>query len=106
VAGTLVPKIEAVMSGTGKKPYLQAAIFYLDHNLDLDKAGGWIDAAIAEQPDAFYLVYQKARILAKKGDKAGALAAANQSMAMASKGSSPENTEYVRLNEALIAALK
>jgi hypothetical protein len=106
VTGLLVPKIETAMTGPGKKPYMQAALFYLDHNLDLAKASGWIDAAIAEQPDAFYLYYQRARILAKKGDKAGALAAAQQSLGMASKGTGPENTEYTRLNEALISSLK
>ena len=47
-------------------------MFYGDHNLDLDKAAAWMDAAIAAQPDAFYLLYHKARILAKMGDKAGA----------------------------------
>ena len=45
----------------------------------------WIDAAIAEQPNAFYLFYHKARILAKMGDKAGALATARQSIELAAK---------------------
>ncbi len=106
VVGTVVPQIDAAMAGTGRKPYAQAALFYLDHNLDLDKAAAWMDAAIAEQPDGFYLIYHKARILAKKGDKAGALAAARQSMEMAGKSKGPENAEYTRLNEALIASLK
>jgi hypothetical protein len=106
VVGVLKPKLDAAMAGAGKKPYAQAALFYLDHNLDLDQAAAWIDAAIAEQPDAFYLIYQKARVLAKKGDKAAALAAANQSLAMAQKATGPESAEYTRLNEALIATLK
>lgn len=106
VVGTVVPQIDAAMAGAGKKPYAQAALFYLDHNLDLDKAAAWMDAAIAEQPDAFYYLYHKGRILAKKGDKAGALAAAQQSLAMAAKATGPEKDEYTRLNEALIASLK
>lgn len=106
VVGMLLPKIDAAMAAPGNKPYMQAALFYLDHNLDLDKAVGWVDTAIAAQPDAFYLIYQKARILAKKGDKAGALAAANQSLAMARKGTGPEYTEYTHLNEVLIESLK
>ena len=40
------------------------------------------------------------------GDKAGALATANQSIAMAKADPSPAGSEYVRLNEALIAGLK
>jgi hypothetical protein len=106
VVGVLKPKLDAVMAGSGKKPYAQAALFYLDHNLDLDQAAAWMDAAIAQQPDAFYYIYHKARILAKKGDKAGALAAANQSLAMAKQAKGPENAEYTHLNEVLIESLK
>jgi DUF2911 family protein len=106
VVGIMVPKIEAAMAAPGKKPYAQAALFYLDHKLDLDKASGWIDAALAEQPDAFYLYYQKARVLAAKGDKAGAEAAAQKSIDLASKTTGPAKEEYLRLNEALIAGLK
>jgi hypothetical protein len=106
LVGLITPKIEAAMAAPGKKPYAQAAVFYVDNGLDLDKAAAWIDAAIAEQPDAFYLIYQKARVLAKKGDKAGAEAAARQSLELASKTTGPAKDEYTRLNEALIASLK
>jgi hypothetical protein len=102
----VLPEIDAAMAGDGKKPYAASALYYLDHNLDLDKAVAWMDKAIAEQPDAFYLVYQKARILAKKGDKEGAIAAATQSREMASKATGPEKDEYIRLNDALIASLR
>jgi hypothetical protein len=106
VVATLVPQIEAVMaSDAAKKPYAQAAMFYRDHDLDLKKAAGWIDTAIAAQPDAYYLIYHKARILAKMGDKAGAIAAAQQSIALAAKDNGPAKDEYTRLNEALIASL-
>ena len=106
VVGIVGPKIDAALAAPGNKPYAQAALFYLDHNLDLDKALGWMNTAIAEQPDAFYLIYQKARILAAKGDKPGALAAAKQSLEMAAKSSGPAKEEYTRLNEALIAGLQ
>jgi hypothetical protein len=106
VVGVVVPRIDAAMASPGKKPYAQAAMFYVDHNLDLDKANAWIDAAIAEQPGQFYLLYQKARILAAKGDKAGAEAAAHESIDLAAKTNGPAKDEYLRLNEALIAGLK
>jgi hypothetical protein len=106
VVGILKPKIEAAMAGSGPKPYAQAAMFYADNKLDLDAANGWIDAAIAQQPDAFYLYYQKARILAAKGDKAGAEAAARHSIDLAAKASGPAKDEYLRLNQALIDGLK
>jgi hypothetical protein len=81
-------------------------MFYLDHNLDLNKAVAWMDAAIAEQPKFYPLIYRKALIQAKMGDKDGAIATATQSKDLASKDSGPEKDEYVRLNEALIASLK
>jgi hypothetical protein len=106
IVGKLVPQIEAAMAETGKKPYFQSALFYLNHNLDLKQASAWMDAAIAEQPDAFYLLYHKARILARMGDKAEAIATAEKSMALAAKDTTPAGDEYTRLNEALIASLR
>lgn len=106
-AGILVPKIEAYMAGpTAKKPYVPAAMYYLDNNLDLKKALAWMDAAIAENPKAFYFVYRKAKVLAKMGDKGGALAAAQASLAGAAQASGEIKEEYTRLNNDLIASLK
>jgi len=108
-AGMLVPQIEAVMaSGAEKKPYFEAAMFYYANNLDLDKAAAWMDAGLATQPKAYWMIYRKGLLLAKKGDKAGALAAAKQSMELASqetRGAELKN-EYIRLNQALIDSLK
>jgi tetratricopeptide (TPR) repeat protein len=111
VAGILVPQLEAVMAAPeGKKPYLSAAMFYYENNLDLDKALAWMDAGLAEQPTAFWMVYRKGLILAKKGDKAGAIAAAQKSLDLVKNAPAevpaPLKDEYIRLNEALLATLK
>jgi len=108
VVSVLQPQIEAVMaSNEAKKPYFSSAMFYFENNLDLKKAAAWMDAAIAQQPAAYYMIYRKGLILAKAGDKAGALAAANQSLEMAKQDKTPLlRDEYVRLNEALIASLR
>lgn len=107
VATTLVPQIEAAMaSDAAKKPYFASAMFYYENNLDLKKAAAWMDAAIAEQPDAFYMVYRKGLILEKMGDKAGALAAATKSLEMSKKAPGLVGVEYSRLNEMLIARVK
>ncbi|MCX6953350.1 MAG: DUF2911 domain-containing protein [Verrucomicrobia bacterium] len=106
---SLVPGIEAVMAGDySKKPYVAAAMFYLDNNFDLKKALEWMNAAIAEQPEAFFLVYRKAKVQAAMGDKAGALATAQASLAgaNATKMAPAIRDEYVRLNNALISSLK
>jgi hypothetical protein len=99
----LVPQIEAVMASDAKpKPYYQAALFYYNHGLDLQKADKWVDAAIAER-EAHYIVYLKAEILARLGDKEGAIAAAKHSSELAVKA---KDTGYVKLNDDLISSLK
>lgn len=103
LTGKLVPQIEALMASDSKqKPYYQAAMFYYDHDQDLSKASQWVDAAIAQR-DAHYIEYLKAKILAKQGDKEGAIAAAKRSTELAVKAN---DTGYVKMNEDLITSLK
>jgi len=102
----VVEQIDAAMKADGKKPYFQAAMFYYEHNLDLKKAVAWMDAAVKENPDQMWMIYRQGLILAKAGDKAGALAAAKQSMQLADKAGGAVGAEYKRLNETLIAGLK
>ena len=107
VVGPVQAQIEAVMaSDAAKKPYVEAAMFYLDHHLDLKKAAAWMEAAIAAQPDAFYLVYRLAKVQAAAGDKAAAIATAKKSIEGATKAPPALKEEYTRLNEALITSLK
>jgi hypothetical protein len=99
----LVSQIEAVMaSDEKKKPYFPAAMFYYNHGLDLDKASKWVDAAIAEH-EAHYIVYLKAEILAKQGNKAAAIAAAKRSSELAVKAN---DNSFVKLNADLISGLQ
>ena len=56
----------------GKKPYFPAAMFYFENNVDLKQALAWMNAGLAEQPEAFWMIYRKGLLLAKMGDKAGA----------------------------------
>jgi hypothetical protein len=103
--GALVPQIEAVMAASGgNKPYYQAAMFYYDHGQDLQKASQWINAAIAQR-ETYYIVHLKAKILAKLGDKAGAIAAAKRSTELAIKAEGPQSG-YVKMNEDLISSLR
>lgn len=108
VVASLKPQIEAVMaSDAPKKPYFQAAMFYFENGGDLKQALEWMEAGLKEQPQAFYMVYRKGLILAKMGDKAGALAAAQASKEAAAKNDTESlRNEYLRLNDALIASLK
>ncbi len=99
----LAKQIEEVMaSDEKKKPYFQAAQFYYNHGLDLQKARQWVDAAVAER-DAHYINFLKAEILAKLGDKEGAMAAAKHSSELAVKANDPG---YVKQNADLMSTLK
>ncbi len=109
LVGQMVPQIEAAMaaSGTEKKPYFAAAMFYYENNLDLKKALAWLDAGLAEQPKAYWMIYRKGLVLAKAGDKAGAAAAAKKSLeVVAAEGKGELLEEYTRLNNMLLASLK
>ncbi len=108
VVAQLRPQIESVMaSNAAKKPYFAAAMFYFENGGDLNKALEWMNAGLKEQPEAFYMVYRKGLLLAKMGDKSGALAAAQASRQAAAQDKRASlRDEYVRLNDALIASLR
>lgn len=85
------------------RPYYTAAVYYLDNGKDLNKALEWFDKAIAQDPKAFYAVYQKARCQAKMGRKQDAIATAKKSIELSKQ---VNNADYVALNEKLIASLQ
>ncbi|MGE0816867.1 MAG: DUF2911 domain-containing protein [Vicinamibacterales bacterium] len=105
VVGLTVPRIEAAMRGTGRKPYFLAAMFYFENGLDLDAAAAWMAAALAESPGHIGMLYRQALILEKKGDLEGARAAARQSLAGAAATDEELKAEYTRLNAALLERL-
>jgi hypothetical protein len=84
-------------------PYFAAALYYLDNGKDLNKALEWFNQAIAQDPTAYYAVYQKARCLAKLGRKQEAITTAKQGIEEAQKAS---NADYVALNQKLISSLQ
>jgi hypothetical protein len=108
VSGKLVPQIEAAMAPPGKKSdgfYFQAATFYYNHDLDQKKALDWVNAGLADNPRiAYEMLHLKAQILAKQGDKAGAIAAAKQSSELAIKAEGP-GSSFVKMNQDLISSL-
>lgn len=85
------------------KPYFQSAMYYVDNGKDLNKANEWFDKAIAQNPNAFWIYYQKANCLAKLGKKQEATAAANKSIELAKAA---KNDDYISLNNKLLATLK
>ncbi len=108
VTSKVVPQIEAAMASPGKKDaglYFQAATFYYNHGLDLKKALAWVNSGLEGQPRiAFELLHLKAQILAKQGDKAGAIAAVKQSSELAIKVEGP-GSSFVKMNDDIISSL-
>jgi len=85
------------------RPYYTAALYYMDNNKDLNKALEWLNKAAEQNPSAFWVLHQKANVLAKMGKKADAIATAEKSIVIAKEA---KNDDYVKLNEDLIKKLK
>jgi hypothetical protein len=104
VDSKVMAQIDNVMT-KDTHPYFAAALYYLDNGKDLNKALDWFDKAIALDPSAggsFFIVYQKARCLAKMGKKADAKTTAQKGIELAKQAN---NADYVALNEKLISTL-
>ncbi|MFT3680825.1 MAG: DUF2911 domain-containing protein [Ferruginibacter sp.] len=84
------------------KPYFNSAYYYFENGKDLGKALEWTNKAIDSNKEAFWMYMLKARILAKQNDKAGAKAAANTVVDLATKA---QNGDYVKMANDLLKTL-
>ncbi|MBS1532238.1 MAG: DUF2911 domain-containing protein [Bacteroidetes bacterium] len=97
VDAKVMANIDQVMN-KDQKPYFMAAMYYYENNKDLKQALEWITTAEKSDPkSAFYKVW-KARIQLKMGDKAGALATAQEGVKLAHD---QNDKEYEGLNQAV-----
>ncbi|TDH21421.1 DUF2911 domain-containing protein [Segetibacter sp. 3557_3] len=85
------------------RPYFNAAMYYVDNGKDLKQAITWFDKAIEQNPKNFASYHQKAKALAKTGDKTEARKAASRSLELAREA---KNNNYISLNEKFLADLK
>jgi hypothetical protein len=79
-----------------------AAVYYLDNTKDLKQALTWMQKANEKDPK-FWNVHTEAKIRLKMKDYKGAVTAAEQSKKLAAEA---KNTDYVKLNDGLIADAK
>ena len=99
----VMARIDSAMQTT-KKPYYDAMIYYYNNNKDMTKALVWATELEKDKDfPPFVPKLWKARILLRKGDKAAAIATAEEGIKAAEAGKTPE---YVRLNEEVIAQAK
>jgi hypothetical protein len=97
--------MKSIESATKVNPnnYFQAAVYYLETGKDLKQAQAWINEAAKANPNAFWVLHQKAKIEKALGDKTAATASANASLKAAKDA---ENRDYQVMNEELLKSLK
>jgi hypothetical protein len=83
--------------------YYQAANYYYENDKDLNKALEWINTAIANNYERYWVLRVKSLIQAKLGDYKGAIATAERSIELAKKDN---DDAYVKMNEESIATWK
>lgn len=98
----IMKQIDEVMNAD-KRPYYQAASYYYENDKDLKKALEWVNKAIEQRPEAFWIYHLKAKIQYKLKDYNGAIATAEISKEKAKKA---EYDEYVKMNDKLIEEIK
>ncbi len=84
--------------------YYNGARFYLENDLDINLALEWINVATEKSPEAFWMLYQKAKILDKAGNKKEAIQAAQKVISIASE--KEDDYGYIARAEKLIKELK
>ncbi|SFR84281.1 DUF2911 domain-containing protein [Maribacter stanieri] len=93
---TVMSSIDKVLSGPSAEDYYAAAVYYSSEGKDINKAKEWMGKAMSmtEKP-AFWQLRQQSLILAKAGDKKGAIEAAKKSLAGATAAG---NNDYIKMN--------
>lgn len=102
VDSRVMANIDEAMKGE-KKPYYFAAIYYYNHDKDMNKALAWVNEFEKTHAQAYNVKYWKARIQLKMGDKAAAIVSANEGLKLAM---AEPNAEYIRLNKEVLAEAK
>tara|TARA_R110000868_G_scaffold98392_4_gene270779 strand:+ start:4662 stop:5507 length:846 start_codon:yes stop_codon:yes gene_type:complete len=93
---TVMSSIDKVLSGPSAEDYYAAAVYFSSEGKDINKAKEWMGKAMSmtEKP-AFWQLRQQSLILAKAGDKKGAIEAAKKSLAGATAAG---NNDYIKMN--------
>lgn len=97
----VMKQIDDVMN-KDNKPYFSAASYYYDNGKDLNQALTWVNKAVENNKEAFWMFMLKARIHNKLGDKAAAKTAANTVVELATKA---KNDDYVKMANDLLKTL-
>ena len=77
--------LELLTKGPSANDYYNGAKFFADNTSEYEMALEWIDVAIKKRPEAFWMMYHKARILNKLGKNKEAVLTAEETISMASE---------------------
>ena len=91
----IMANIDELMKGDRKPYYFNAIQWYYENNKDVNKALGWVAEAEKEDPKGPWFKLWESRLLLRKGDKPGAIAAAEAGIELSKES---KDDEYLRLN--------
>ena len=77
--------LELLTKGPSANDYYNGAKFFADNTSEYEMALEWIDVAIKKRPEAFWMMYHKARILNKLGKNKEAVLTAEETISIASE---------------------
>ncbi|HRI62538.1 MAG TPA: DUF2911 domain-containing protein [Saprospiraceae bacterium] len=95
--------IKSTMDGPSANAYYAAGSYYYQEKKDMNQALAWIDKSLEKGGDKFWILRQKALILAELNRYKDAIAAAEKSSELAKADG---NADYQRMNEKSIAEWK
>lgn len=96
--------LELLTKGPSANDFYNGAKFYADNSNEPEIALDWINIAIGKKPEAFWMLYHKARILKIMGKKKEAINTANAVIDIAS--GKKEDYGYIRKSKDLLTSIK
>ena len=93
----VMASINRTMNGPSAGDFYAAAVYYKEANKDIKQAVEWINKSVSltGSKTPFWVLRQQSLILAKSGDKKGAINAAKLSLEGAKKAN---NNDYIKMN--------
>lgn len=97
----VMASIDRTLNGPTGGDYYTAAVYLMSADKDMDKAKEYMDKSMAMNDDPkYWQLRQQSLLLAKMGDKKGAIEAAKKSLA---KAEAAKNMDYVKMNKDSLA---
>lgn len=103
---TVIPLLEKSLEQDSVPSYFQAAMFYYENVVDINRAASLMELALERKPGHIGMLYRYALILREKGEIQKAIKASERSFEAAQKAGPELKEEYTRLNSILLNELR